>query len=182
MPYRFSSRKAIHVLLFMLQCLGGKGVNVNRLFLLLYFADLKHMGKYGSMVTGDTYIALKFGPAPFYILQLIKQLKDAPIEKAEHNYKHYFKLEEDCELVARTSYDITHLSSSEVECMYETIHELKAYPLQDLCEKAKQRGWTSSNVFGEISLPDMALESGANQAMICYIETCYQDEVFSFVN
>ena len=38
----------------------------------LYFADREHLSRYGSLMTGDTYIAMRYGPVPSAIYNLLK--------------------------------------------------------------------------------------------------------------
>lgn len=37
---------------------------IHKLFKILWFADLLHLKQYGRSVTGDTYIAMNYGPVP----------------------------------------------------------------------------------------------------------------------
>lgn len=39
---------------------------------ILYFADREHLSRYGSLMTGDTYVAMKHGPVPSAIYNLLK--------------------------------------------------------------------------------------------------------------
>ena len=38
----------------------------------LYFADKEHLSRYGSLMTGDTYAAMRHGPVPSAIYNLLK--------------------------------------------------------------------------------------------------------------
>jgi len=38
----------------------------------LYFADREHLSRYGSLMTGDTYYAMRHGPVPSAIYNLLK--------------------------------------------------------------------------------------------------------------
>ena len=38
----------------------------------LYFADKEHLSRYGSLMTGDTYVAMRQGPVPSAIYNLLK--------------------------------------------------------------------------------------------------------------
>lgn len=38
----------------------------------LYFADREHLSRYGSLMTGDTYVAMRHGPVPTSIYNMLK--------------------------------------------------------------------------------------------------------------
>lgn len=38
----------------------------------LYFADREHLSRYGSLMTGDSYVAMRHGPVPSAIYDLLK--------------------------------------------------------------------------------------------------------------
>jgi uncharacterized phage-associated protein len=38
----------------------------------MYFADRKHLEKYGRFICGDSYVAMKHGPVPSEIYDILK--------------------------------------------------------------------------------------------------------------
>src|SRR4051812_28706913 len=129
MPFRFDHKKAIHVILFVLHSLG-KYVEPSKLFVILYLADIKHLGRHGVFITGDTYIAMKYGPAPLNILGIYQQLKEEKAQKDHYDKaKEYIGINDACQLFALSSYNAFYLSGSEVECLFETMHQYKSMPV-----------------------------------------------------
>ena len=43
---------------------------------ILYFADKHHLENYGSLICGDKYIAMKDGPVPSAVYDLLKNVRD----------------------------------------------------------------------------------------------------------
>jgi Protein of unknown function (DUF4065) len=41
----------------------------------MYFADHKHLSRYGSAITDDTYIAMANGPVPSMAYDILKSLR-----------------------------------------------------------------------------------------------------------
>jgi uncharacterized phage-associated protein len=63
MGLAFSHRKATQALNWLARHAGGR-LNKMAALKLVYFADRYHVRKYGRPVTGDTYLAMNFGPVP----------------------------------------------------------------------------------------------------------------------
>ena len=70
----FNYDKAINSLLYALQKLGGR-TDMHKLCKILYFADQRHLSQYGRSITGDTYIAMQFGPVPSCVDDILKALR-----------------------------------------------------------------------------------------------------------
>lgn len=166
MAFRFIHKKAIHTILFVLHSLG-KVAEPSRLFLLLYLADLKHLAKFGSMITGDNYIAMKNGPAPARILAIYKQLKeDSELMDSKYKAHSPIGINKEKQLSALEPYSVNYLSTQEVESLFETMHLYKNASLELLSHIAKGEAWNKADINGEISLHEMASESGASPEMV----------------
>ncbi len=176
MSFRFDLRKAKNIVLYVLHSLGGQ-TDIYRLYLLLYLADLKHMAAYGTLITGDAYIAMKFGPAPFHIMSMFKEIKEEGGKEGTGAPK--LKLTED-QVVALARHELSQLAESEVSCLFETIQTYKAAPIEELTTQTTNTAWQHAAIDGEISISDMAVESGAEPEMIRYIELFYRNERQSF--
>jgi len=66
----FDIEKVKAVLLYILSKIGK--TELIRLFKILYFAERKHLAKWGNLIVNDTYIAMKNGPVPAIIYDLFK--------------------------------------------------------------------------------------------------------------
>ena len=180
MAFRFDLVKSNHIILFLLHSLGGIA-DIAQLFLLLYLADLRHLAQYGTLILGDSYIALKYGPAPFHLLGIIKQLQEGnPKDNAHFKALLNLVITEKKQISASGPYNPHHLADSEVGCMFDVIRQYKGLPLEGLSIVAKDKAWHSADVNGEISIYDMAEASGASSAMIAYITQSFNDELNSF--
>lgn len=167
-------------MLFMIHSNGGF-LELSRLVLLLYLSDLKHLSRYGSLITGDTYVAMKNGPIPFHILSIYKQLKGDDVEKNEFRVaRTYLAINDKQQAIALLPYDKDQLSSSEVECLFEVLHQYKNYTPEQLSASTMDKAWKEADINGEISLEYMIIESGASREMSDYINISYTDEMTSF--
>lgn len=59
----FDKDVAMNAVLYILRALGGKA-DMHTIFKILYFADRDHLSHYARTITGDVYIAMRFGPVP----------------------------------------------------------------------------------------------------------------------
>jgi hypothetical protein len=58
--HRFDAHKALEVILYV----AGSVPDMYRALKVLYFADREHLGRYGRLICGDTYVAMRLGPVP----------------------------------------------------------------------------------------------------------------------
>ena len=49
------------------------GLTKHQAFKLLYFADVRHLERYGRPITGDQYVAMEYGPVPSKTYDLVKK-------------------------------------------------------------------------------------------------------------
>lgn len=70
----FQYETTLNAILYVLQQLGGK-TDMHKLCKILYFADQRHLSKYGRSITGDTYIAMQYGPVPSNVDDILKAVR-----------------------------------------------------------------------------------------------------------
>lgn len=111
--YRATKQEA--VILYFLQQVNNKFLGRTKLMKLLYYADYEWLNKTGSFMTGDSYIALQYGPVPKHALEALKQLAKRGairIEKTkivDYDQERYLVLEDpDYSLFTRE--ELEHLS------------------------------------------------------------------------
>ncbi len=180
MSFRFSHIKGINITLFALHSMG-KVAEPSRLFLLFYLADLKHLANYGTLITGDRYVAMKYGPAPSQILAICQQIK-SDTEANENKFKKMSPLaiNEQHQIVARDTYNIKYLQATEVECIFEILHLYKNASQEMLSHITMGKAWANADINGEISIAEMAMESSATPAMLARIERNCTEEMLAF--
>ncbi|MEK7221817.1 MAG: Panacea domain-containing protein, partial [Nitrospirota bacterium] len=60
--FRFDPDKAIQAILFVARSITG--ATFHQISKIIYFADKDHLQKYGRLICGDSYVAMKHGPVP----------------------------------------------------------------------------------------------------------------------
>lgn len=168
--YKFQYEKSIAALKLVLSNLGDSTCDFHKLFKIFYFADKKHIGLFGRPITGDRYIAMKAGPVPSNIYDILKMLRGdgyfkVDIRDIENDFKvldkKFIKLE-------NKIFDYDVFSESELECLSQSIEENKFLSWNTLVNKSHDDAWKSAE--GDtMSIFDIALAAGANEEMLKYI-------------
>ena len=71
LEFAFDREAAMAALAYLQQKLPG--LTRHQAFKLLYLADLLHLERYGRPITGDTYVAMEYGPVPSQLYDLVKR-------------------------------------------------------------------------------------------------------------
>jgi uncharacterized phage-associated protein len=161
----------INSILLILNRLGGQS-DFLKIFKILYFAEMKHLSRYGRMFTENTYNALPNGPVPDYAYEALKSLrgdeeslnfedKEVFLQNFRVFNNHYIK--------SLASEDLDELSLSEIKCLDESINENKNLTFSQLSVKSHGSAWSSTpGYFFEIPLEEIAKEAEMNKDMIDY--------------
>lgn len=166
----------INSLLFVLDKLGGEG-DFHKLFKIMYFADQKHLLRYGSLITDDNYVAMNNGPVPSMTYDILKALRgDGLLETYKPQFEEYFELLSKYEVKSISSPDLDELSDSEQECLLESVSENKDLDFNKLTNKSHDSAWASADQDCEMSIQDIALAAGANQQLIDYINDSIENQ------
>jgi uncharacterized phage-associated protein len=166
--FKLDIEKSIHATLLVLNKLGGT-TDFHKVFKILYFADQKHLAKFGRPVTGDDYVAMKHGPVPSNIYGLLKAIKGGSFfHEVEEQYAGYFDVKFHF-VTAKINSDLDLLSETDIECLSEAIAENKDLNFFQLTDKSHDDAYENSVKDDLISLFDIAKVGGANEDMLKYI-------------
>lgn len=155
MSAQFDVRKALELILYVASRLQGP--SFHRVSKVLYFADKAHLGRYGRLMAGDRYIAMKHGPVPSGAYDIMKYARDGPTP--------FFNLPEaadavsvvgDYEIAPLRDADQDALSESERECLDEAIQQYGALPFRKLADVSHDSAWHSADENEAISLAAIA--------------------------
>ncbi len=170
----------IHTLLYILQKIGGEG-DYHKVFKILYFADQKHLAKYGSPITIDRYIAMKNGPVPSLAYDILKALRlDGPLSGSHDEFIPYFQSVNNHTVKALKAPDLDYLSESEIQCLDESIKAFRALSFSARTNKSHDRAYENTVRNGAMNELDIASAGGAKEGMIAYIKERMENETASF--
>ena len=132
--FNINYKKAVEVILWVLH--KDKTIDVYKLMKVLFHADLISVNKYGAPITGDNYLAMKFGTVPDVIYNgLIKKdilyLEDSQLD----TYLLPFDLKGYRLLPKRTANIDEYLSVADIECLELGIKEYSGLSFEEVKNK-----------------------------------------------
>ncbi|MDX9932997.1 MAG: Panacea domain-containing protein [Bacteroidales bacterium] len=172
MKQQFDFQKAIDSVKLILANMEQHTADFHKVFKILYFAEQKHLVRFGRNITGDRYIAMKNGPVPSGIYDVFKVLKGDCIMKinADVDFSKHFRVVDGYYIQLIDSVvDLDYFSQSEIECLTESVSENKMLDFSTLTRKSHDNAWKHTGENDEISVFQMAHAAGANEEMIKYI-------------
>lgn len=176
----FDSKKLTELVLYIL-CKTG-GVDFYHVFKILYFAEMKHLAKWGSGIVPDEFCALKYGPVPTRLYDAVKELGQSRMRLSEELSEAVELAGEDAPnvLLSKREANLEYLSESEIEALNQSIEEHESMTFGQLMRKSHDAAWDEANrrVNGTnvISPISMAKVMNADDAMLAYIEEQMQIE------
>jgi len=170
--FNFDIEKSVNALLYISHKIGK--TDFHKFFKTLYYAEQKHLAKYGTVITGDRYIAMKNGAVPSIIYNVFKEIRGGYIfidGKILPAFKEKFSVQDTYYINGLFNPNMDMLSESEVECLDESIEENKNLGFRELSDKS-HNGLAYKNARQDdiMSLHDIAIEGGAEGEMLKYIE------------
>lgn len=178
LKFQFNEKKAIAALLYILEKVGK--ADFHKIFKLIYFAEQKHLAEFGRPITGDNYIAMRYGPVPsivYDILEAVKKDYGYCIDPAKFNA--FFVIEAVGKIYfveGKVKANLDFLSQSELVCLSRSIEENKDLNFDALTRKSHDFAWENTSGDQEMSMLDIAYAVGANDEMLKYIILLSENE------
>lgn len=171
----FRKDEAIQAVLYILNSLGGS-CDLHKLSKILYFADQRHLSEYGRSITGDTYIAMQYGPVPSAIYDIIKALRpDSYFHTSISDQTRLSLSMTDNKIVkANVAADKDYLSDSEIECLDSAIDKCRDLDFMSLVALSHGYAWRGVAPDSPMLVSDILREAGENEPYIQYIEDLYK--------
>lgn len=164
-----NTEEIVHSLLYILNKLG-KPTDFHKIFKILYFANQKHLIKFGAPIHFEKYIKMENGPVPSIAYDIFKALKDKGVLVSQKDYfSSYFKISNNYNVEALIDADLDFFSEFEIKVLDESIEENKELSFSKLKAKSHDFAWENAHSDGEINKLQIAKAGGASEEMIRYI-------------
>lgn len=167
----FKFDKALNSILYILQKLGGK-TDMHKLCKILYFADQKHLSEYGRSITGDTYIAMQYGPVPSSVDDILKALRgDSFFSQSPEiePLRNVIKFENKYILTSNSNPDFDELSGTDIRCLDGAINLCKDKNFGELTSMSHGLAWSNTQKDRAMSVKDILREAGDEEGYAEYV-------------
>ena len=167
----FKYQRAINSILYSLQKLGGK-TDMHKICKILYFADQKHLAQYGRSITGDTYIAMRYGPVPSYIDDLLKAIRGDSFFSSSSEIeplKDLFVFENRFIIRGLKAPDLNELSRTDTECLDYAVNLCRDKSFDELTKMSHGIAWNNTMTDRAMSIKDILREIGEDESYADYI-------------
>ena len=159
----------MEAVLYIAQKIGGRK-DMHKIFKTLYFADKAHLSRYGRSITGDSYIAMSYGPVPSRTDDIFKAVRgDSYFSNRAEELKGYFHFINKYVIEADKDADLDYLSDTDVECLDYAINKCKGKTFGELTEMSHDLAWNNTLRDREMSVKDILRENGENEDYVEYV-------------
>lgn len=180
--FKFDPDKAIAALLYISRKLLERHQvkptvrpDIHRISKILYFADQKHLSKYGRPILGDYFVAMNDGPVPSQIYDMVKAVRGDSYFCSADAYAQYFDVKGYL-IYPKQDPDLDQFSESDLQCINESTIENQDLTFDELKAKSHDAAYEKADRNDRISFRRMAEAAGADEAMLNYITTVWQNQ------
>ena len=149
----FRPAKAVEIVLY----LANRVPNPTILSIckLMYLSDKTHLERLGRFLCGERYVAMKYGPVPSYIYDILKSKADDPEEDSDG-----LRVTERRNVRVLRGADNKRISPSAKKTLDIVIKQYGNLPIWDLLNKCHDKAWLQAwNNRGEKNSVDIPVDS-----------------------
>ena len=180
-PLSFLDETKIHVILFVADKLIANKIqsDIYKILKIIYFAEKEHLKITGRTICDDTFIAMKDGPVPSKMYDMIKSIRGDGIYSIEGLEK-YFHIENPYFIIPNLKPDLSKLSEKNIELLEKSIAENGNLSFSELKRKSHDEAYNNADERDNtISYKSMAKVAGAEEEMLNYIDLCSENDDFA---
>ena len=165
----FDAQKALETLLYVTKKLPSH--NKYWVFKAIYFADKRHLQRYGRFVYGDQYVAMRLGPVPSGARDFVTAADEGAnpwcvdIEAAISSMRI-----EGNRIIPLRDPDMTHFSKSDLECLDEAIEEVRPLDFDTLMRRSHDGAYDSADRNDIMSIESIASLFPNSHELLEYIK------------
>jgi uncharacterized phage-associated protein len=169
-PFEFDTKVAVEAILLLAN--KSQDPTFHHIVKLLYFADRLHLQRYGRLICGDDYVAMKHGPVPSGIYDMLKAIRDGheaarfPELSAAFQVKGYT-------VIPLRNPDLEWLSDSDIECLTEAIDAYDTLSFHDLTALSHDEAWQSADPDDFISLEAIVRSVGNPNQLLKHLKNLH---------
>lgn len=140
----FSPEHGLEAILYIAARLNAP--TIHEILKIRYFSDRFHLSRFGSIGSGDEYVAMQFGPVASNTYNLIKAARG---DSSPYINPYFFKVVDGSlrigadkkAIKAVRGARLEYLSAAEIECLNEAIKQYGNLPFDDRTEISHDSAW-----------------------------------------
>lgn len=140
----FDQKVALEAVLYLAE--KSSDPTFHHIFKLLYFADLMHVKEYGRFICGDRYVAMKNGPVPSAVYDMVKDVKFDARHPRCPEAKNAFAVVGEHTVKPLRPADQGWFSRSDLICMDESLRLYDKFSFPELTHKSHDSAWHAADV------------------------------------
>jgi uncharacterized phage-associated protein len=133
--FRFDPDKALEAILYL--AMRVPDPTFHRISKLMYFADKAHLANYGRLIFGDSYVAMKHGPVPSEVYDILKAVRGDGLSSYLEAARQAFCVDANKQVIPLL--DV--FSASDLECMDEAIRAYGHLSFKELTTQSHDAAW-----------------------------------------
>ncbi len=181
---KFKEQKALNAILYIAHQLIKKAperrADLYKLQKILYFADKYHIAKYGRLITGDFYVAMKDGPVPSRTYDMLKQVRGDGCYNSSREFidrlQKSISFSEGITINPHSECATGDLSISDIEMIDKALDKLKSLSFPQIKELSHDSAYEEADESNNIPMPSIARAGGANKETVDYLNTWIENQ------
>lgn len=171
---KFEQRKIIEVVLYILNKTGG--IDFYHVFKIIYFAEMKHLAKWGHRILSDDLCALEYGPVPTMLYDAVKgkNARNTSLADMLKENTRFAGKDAPNVLLPEAPANMNYISKSEKEALDESIAENAHLTFGQLKDKSHDNAWyeayhrmNGTNIISPITMLEVMK---ADKSIIDYVK------------
>lgn len=163
MYFDTDTEKTHEVILYIAQ--RAKNPTLHTICKIMYFADKLHLNEFGRFITGDTYIAMDYGPVPSHAYDYLKEVRKAGHDN-EIEMRGYYVL-------PRRKPALDKLSESDVECLDEALRKYGDLSFGQLTDASHDKAWQQTIPNTPITIESLVTEMEDASDLLVHLRDQY---------
>lgn len=151
---RFDAQKAIEAILYIAERVQEP--SFHRIAKILYFADKQKLANFGGLVLGDEYWALKHGPVPSAVYDILKSVRGDGHHSARDQAKAAFSVRDSHNVAANRKANLRYLSRADLQCLDNAIGTYGQMGFARLTKESHDTAWDAVGENDVMSFEDIA--------------------------
>lgn len=158
--FELNREKVLETLLYI--AARVKNPTFHTIFKIMYFADKRHLSQYGRFISGDSYIAMEYGPVPSAAYDMVKDAREFAVRDGFMVNGYHIEAQRDA------NHEV--LSESDTECLDWAITEYSPKTFGQLTDASHDLAWRQTPENAEMTVESIAATLEDAEALLIFLQ------------